>query len=155
MKAVVTGLGYEWCLLLHSKREVISSSSSSMAASVLASALSPWLVVLSTSPASSHYTRADVFGKTARVIAALRRSRAICTSCSHLCWKAFADIGCPFRHCLLHCSRNTPDARSDLRLCCQVPTHAKNLRASRTRQCSVDTRLPTLCCLDSRPTICT
>ena len=48
---------------------------------------SPGVVVLSTSPASSHCSRADLFGKAARVIAALRPSKAICTSYFNLCWK--------------------------------------------------------------------
>ena len=72
-----------------------------------------WLVVLSTSPLNNNQcSHADVFGQTARVMASLCRSKAICTSCSHLCWRAFADICSPIPTgrdgcCVLHRSRNT------------------------------------------------
>ena len=38
-----------------------------------------------------------LFGKAARVMAALRHSRAICASCSHQRWRVVVDIFCPFR----------------------------------------------------------
>ena len=41
---------------------------------------------------------ADVLGRTAGVIAALRRRWAIWISCFRLCWTAFADFCCPLRH---------------------------------------------------------
>ena len=49
-------------------------------------------------PARSRCSLAEMSRKTARVTATRRQRRAICISCVHLCWRAFADMFCPLRH---------------------------------------------------------
>ena len=48
-------------------------------------------------PGRSHCARAEGLGRTARAVAALRRRRALWSSCFHLRWSNFADICWPFR----------------------------------------------------------
>ena len=48
-------------------------------------------------PARCHSVRADGFGRTARVMAALQRRRAIWISCFRLRWSDLADVSWPFR----------------------------------------------------------
>ena len=48
-------------------------------------------------PVRSHSARAEGFGRTARVMAALRRRRALWISCFHLRWSDFVDICWPLR----------------------------------------------------------
>ena len=46
-------------------------------------------------PAKNHSSTAHVFGRAARVMAALRRKKAIWISCFHLRWRALAEICWP------------------------------------------------------------
>ena len=80
--AVVTSLGHQWWQFLDSKRRryrhhhrygrIGSGIGITTFACITGrEARAQWYVVLSSSPASSHCSRADVFGKTPRVIAAL------------------------------------------------------------------------------------
>ena len=76
-----------WCPILSASASPSSPPSSG-------SDRTQWLVDLSMRTTRNHCSLACVSGKTARVMAARLRRRAIRNSC----WRAFADICCPLRH---------------------------------------------------------
>ena len=94
------------CWLVKEAMSSLSSSGAVVSVPVSASSSSPptsggartqWLAALSTTAARSHCCPADMFGKTARVMAARRQRREIWVSCFHLCGRAVADICCALR----------------------------------------------------------